>query len=536
MTTPTADDGTAAAPPPGCPAHAAHPADPAEAPHAAHAPRSPDPATRSAAGIARLSSDEHKSDPMGMYARLRAEYGSVAPVLMEGDLPAWLVLGYRENLDVVRTPNRFSRDSRNWGSYRRGDVAPDSPLLPLVGWQPLCAFLDGEEAERLRSAVTDSLGRLDRRGVRRHVTRFANQLIDGFAADGTADLVAQFAEQLPMLVMTQLFGMKDEYGPSLVEATLDLVRGSETAFRSNEYVVEVLEQYIPLKREQPGHDIGSWLMAHPAGLSDEEVLQHLRMILVAANENTTICIGNTLRMVLTDHRFRASLAGARMTLPDAVEQVLWDEPSTMVCPGRWAVGDTELGDRQIKAGDMILLGLAAGNADPEIRPDLAVPMHGNRSHLAFSGGPHECPGQDIGRAITETAVDVLLARLPDIHLAVEDKELVWVSSWMSRHLTALPVVFTARRPSPAGEVPAARGPGRPGETEAAWSAGQGVGAREAAVAGRAGPSGQYAADGHPAPPPVPASAPTIGRPAAAPSRRAPRRSLWRRFTGWLSGR
>lgn len=525
MTTPPADEGTAAAaPPPGCPAHAAPPADPA---------------ARSDAGVARLAGAEHKSDPMGMYARLRAEYGSVAPVLMEGDLPAWLVLGYRENLDVVRTPNRFSRDSRNWGSYRRGDVAPDSPLLPLVGWQPLCAFLDGEEAERLRSAVTDSLGRLDRRGVRRHVTRFANQLIDGFAADGTADLVARFAEQLPMLVMTQLFGMKDEYGPSLVEATLDLVRGSETAFRSNEYVVEVLEQYIPLKREHPGHDIGSWLMAHPAGLSDEEVLQHLRMILVAANENTTICIGNTLRMVLTDHRFRASLAGARMTLPDAVEQVLWDEPSTMVCPGRWAVGDTELGDRQIKAGDMILLGLAAGNADPEIRPDLSVPMHGNRSHLAFSGGPHECPGQDIGRAITETAVDVLLARLPDIRLAVEEKELVWVSSWMSRHLTALPVAFTPRRPSPSAEVPAGRGPGLPGAGEPAWSAGQGVGEREAAVAGQAG---AYAAAAprsaaHPAPPPVPASAPTVGAaPPVTSRRRAPRRSLWRRFTGWLSGR
>ncbi|WP_436771596.1 cytochrome P450 [Yinghuangia sp. YIM S09857] len=515
---------TGAVPPPGCPAHSAY-AD---------------------SGVARLSSEEHKSDPMGMYARLRAEYGPVAPVLMEGDLPAWLVLGYRENLDVVRTPNRFSRDSRNWGSFRRGEVAPDSPLLPMVGWQPLCVFLDGEEAERLRGAVTDSLNRLDRRGVRRHVTRFANELIDDFAADGTADLVGQFAERLPMLVMTQLFGMKDEYGPSLVEATLDLVRGSETAFQSNEYVVEVLKQYIPLKRDQPGHDIGSWLMEHPAGLSDEEVLQHLRLILIAANENTTICIGNTVRMVLSDLRFRASLAGARMTLPDAVEQVLWDEPSLMVCPARWAVGDTELADRQIKTGDMILLGLAAGNTDPDIRPDLSVPMRGNRSHLAFGGGPHECPGQDIGRAITETAVDVLLARLPDIRLAGEDEELVWVSSWMSRHLTALPVVFSPRPPAvsaerPPAEVATARARAQGADdrvaAEPVWSAGPGAGDRETAVAGQ---QGRYAAappvtaplSGSAAePPPMPASAPSVGDAPTAPARR----SLWRRFTAWLNG-
>lgn len=403
-----------AMPPPGCPAHT---------------------------GAVRLSGEEHRTDPMGLYEQLREKHGPVAPVLVEGDLPAWLVLGYRENLEVVRTPNRFSRDSRIWNSLQKGDVPNDSPLLPIVGWQPLCVFVDGAEHERLRAAVTESLAKLDRRGIRRYVTRFAGQLIDRFVADGEADMVSQFAEHLPMLVLTQMFGMPEEYGPRLVDATLDLIKGSETAFASNEFVIETMRQHVARRRAEPAHDFTSLLMAHPANLTDEEVAQHLRLILVSANENTTICIGNTLHLVMTDHRFRASLAGVRMTLPDAVEQVLWDEPSTMVCPARWATGDTELGNVQVKAGDMLLLGLAAGNADPAVRPDLTVPMHGNRSHLAFSGGPHECPGQDIGRAITETAVDVLLTRLPDIHLAVDDEKLVWVSSWMSRHLTELPVRF-----------------------------------------------------------------------------------------------
>lgn len=439
-------------------------ASPTSSPHDADAPgtdpATPPPGCPAHAGAVHLSGTEHRTDPMGLYERLRDEYGSVAPVLVDGDLPAWLVLGYRENLEVVRTPNRFTRDSRHWGSLNRGEVAPDSPLLPMVGWQPLAAFLDGDEHQRLRSAVTDSLGRLDRRGIRRHVTRYAEQLIAEFAADGEADLIEQFAEQLPMLVMTQLLGMPEEYGPRLVDATLDLVRGTETAFESNRFVVETLEAQIPRKREQPGRDVTSWLMGHPAELTDEEVVQHLRLLLAAANENTTVCLSNTLRLVLTDHRFRASLAGARMTLPDAVEQVLWDEPPTMVCPGRWATGDTELGGHSIKAGDMLLLGFASGNVDPAVRPDLNVPMHGNRSHLAFSSGPHECPGQDIGRAITETAVDVLLAALPGIHLAVEDKELAWVSSWHSRHLTALPVQFPPRLPDPAAAAAESRPTGR----------------------------------------------------------------------------
>jgi hypothetical protein len=139
--------------------------------------------------------------------------------------------------------------------------------------------------------------------------------------------------------------------------------------------------------------------------------------------------------------------------------VLWDEPPLAVCPGRFATGDMEFGGQHIKAGDLLVLGLAAGNADPAVRPDLDLPVHGNRSHLAFSRGPHECPGQDIGRAITDTAVDALLTRLPDVHLAVPAEELERVSSTWSRHLVALPARFTPRRLTPTtstGSIPAQR--------------------------------------------------------------------------------
>ncbi|MFD8862809.1 cytochrome P450 [Streptomyces sp. NPDC059590] len=419
--------GQVAMPPPECPAHAAvHAAAPASA-------------------LADLFGPGHEADPKGFYERLRAEHGAVAPVRVAGDLPAWLLLGYRENLEVARTPSRFSRDSRHWGDWREGRVAPDSPLLPVVGWQPMCTFADGAEHERLRTALTESMDRVDRRGMRRHVTRFTNQLVEKFAADGHADLVTEFAEQLPMLVLTQLLGMPDEDGPRLVEASRDLMKGTETAISSNEYVIRTLENLVARKRAEPGQDLASWLLSHPSGLTGEEIVQHLRLVLLTGNETTTNLIANTLLTVLTDPRFRASLAGGQMTLPDAIEHVLWNEPPLAVIPGRWATGDTELAGRQIKAGDMLLLGLAAGNIDPAIRPEIGAPMYGNRSHLAFSGGPHECPGQDIGRAITDTGIDALLLRLPDLRPAVLETELRWTVSWVSRRLVSLPAEFTPRQ-------------------------------------------------------------------------------------------
>ncbi|WP_137991640.1 cytochrome P450 [Streptomyces vilmorinianum] len=412
-------------PPPGCPAHTATGVD----------------------SVTRLHGAAAETDPMGLYEKLRAAHGPVAPVLLEGDVRAWLVLGYLENRDVATRSTQFSRDPRTWHGWTSGEIDPNtSPLMPMIGWRPDCVCADGEEHQRLRGAVTAALNQFDQRGIRRTITRFAHQLVDDFCQTGNAELVGQFTEPLPMLVLTHLLGMPDEDSPKLVHAARDLFKATETSLASNAYVLETLEQLVATKRAKPGQDIASVLIAHPAGLTDEEVQHHLRLILLAGYETTANLMSNVLRMVVTDPRFRGSLAGGQMTLPEAVEQVLWDEPPLMVCPSRWATGDTSLGGQEIKAGDMLLLGLAAGNVDQAVRPDPSTRVHHNRAHLSFSAGAHECPGQDIGRVIADTGIDILLTRLPDISLAVAEGELAWRSSTWSRHLTALPVKFASRSP------------------------------------------------------------------------------------------
>ncbi|MER5766496.1 cytochrome P450 [Streptomyces sp. NPDC001985] len=453
MTTPRPDvhrDAHATVPPPGCPAHNLGPD-----------------------GLHRLYGPVAEGNPRGLYEMLRREYGPVAPVLLHGDLPAWLVLGHRENLEVMRTPSLFTRDSRVWTMFQQGRVAQDSPLMPMLAWKPVCVFTDGDEHARLRIAVTDGLSQFNRHGVRRYVTRHTRQLVDAFAATGEADLIRDYAEKLPMLVMTQLLGMPEENGPRLVEASLDLMKGTETALASNDFVVETLRNLVRRKAERPGRDLASRLIGHESALTEDEVVEHLRLVLVAANETTVNLIANTLRLVLTDRRFRASLSGGQMTLPDALEQVLWDAPPLSTIPGRWAIGDTVLGGRQIRAGDLLMLGLAAGNTDPEIRPDLSAPVHGNRSHLSFSSGPHECPGQDIGRAIADTGIDTLLTMLPGLELAVSHGDLDTSAAWLSERVGSLPVRFEpvcpaaeAEQQSPAGAQPLPAAHSRPAPASA----------------------------------------------------------------------
>ncbi|MEU9106104.1 cytochrome P450 [Streptomyces xanthophaeus] len=399
---------------------------------------------------------EAEAQPYALYEQLRAEHGVVAPVGLYGDVPAWLVLGHRENLEVMRSRN-FSSDSRNWHAIQNGTLAPDSPLRPITAWQSLVALTDGTEHARLREAVTDSLGRVDKHRMRRYIVRYATQLIDDFAGKGQADLVGDFSRKLPALVICQQLGIPQADALAMGQAVSDMISGGAAALAGNDLVVRTVQELVRSRKQNPREDVASWLVAHPQGLSEEEVCQHLRLLLVGALEPTANLIANTLRLVLTDSRFRGNLSGGQMTLPDALEQVLWDHPPLAVVPTRWAKDETDIGGTRIAAGDMVMLGLAAGNVDPAIRPDSTTAVHGNRSHLAFGAGSHECPGQDLGRAIAETGIDLLLERVPDLTLAVEDEQLQVVGTWMSRRLTGLPVVFKPRaqeRPAAAVQRPA----------------------------------------------------------------------------------
>ncbi|MFE2100530.1 MULTISPECIES: cytochrome P450 [unclassified Streptomyces] len=485
----TGTDATAG-PPPGCPAHGLGPG-----------------------GVHRLYGPD-AADLDDLYERLREEHGTVAPVLLHEDVPMWVVLGHSENLHLVRSPSQYARDSRIWTPLQEGMVKPDHPLMPHIAWQPICSHAEGDEHQRLRGAVTGAMSTIDHRSMRRHIGRYTQELVNDFCERGRADLVSQFAEHLPMAVMCEILGMPEEYNDRMVQAARDALKGTETAIESHAYVMDALSRLTTRRRARPDDDFTSHLITHPAGLTDDEVREHLRLVLFAAYEATANLLANALRMVLTEPGFRAQLNGGQMTVPEAIEQSLWDEPPFSTVLGYFAKQDTELGGQRIRKGDGLLFAPAPGNVDPRVRPDLSANMQGNRSHLAFGGGPHECPGQDIGRAIADVGVDALLTRLSDIQLDCAEEDLRWRSSIASRHLVALPVRFEPKPQQDAGLPPS---PSHIPTQRATWQVGS----------------------VRPEPAAVPEPAPAIPRPAHEPAPVAPaqprRQSVWQRMLRWWRG-
>ncbi|MFJ8000340.1 cytochrome P450 [Streptomyces sp. NPDC096310] len=407
------------APPPGCPAHAG--------------------------GPVRLSGLEYQQTPSQLYRALRTEHGAVAPILLDGDIPAWLVLGYAEVSYVTGHDELFARDSRRWNQWP--NIPADWPLMPFVGYQPSLLFTEGAEHQRRAGVITEALEAVDQFELAHTCREIAEGLIDAFAGSGQAELMATYAHALPMRAVVQLCGM-----PVGGVDTEDLVRDLRISLDAPEdddpvaaylRVQARIEQLVKEKRSTPGTDVTSRMLAHPAGLTDEEVVQDLITLIAAAQQPTANWICNSLRLLLTDDRFALNVSGGRLSVGQALNEVLWLDTPTQNFVGRWAVRDTQLAGRHIKAGDCLVLGFAAANTDPQIWPEGHVGAE-NSAHLSFSNGEHRClyPGPLLADVIARTAVETLLERLPDVVLGVEPHELTWRPSIWMRGLTALPVSFT----------------------------------------------------------------------------------------------
>ncbi|WP_432065264.1 cytochrome P450 [Streptomyces sp. C10-9-1] len=402
-------------------------------------------ADRPAETAVRLGGPEYQRAPAALYRDLRRRYGGVAPVLLDGDVPAWLVLGYAELGHVTAHDELFARDSRRWNRW--GSVPPDWPLLPFVGHRPSVLFTEGAEHQRRAGVITEALEAVDQFELAHGCRRIAELLVDGFAGCGEAELMARYAHALPMRAAIRMCGLPDR-GPDAEELVRDLgvsldVGEGDDPVGAYARVQARIQRLVQDKRAAPGPDVASRMLAHPAALTDEQIVQDLIALIAGAQQPTGNWIGNTLRLLLTDDRFALQVSGGRLSVGQALNEVLWLDTPIQNFIGRWAVRDTTLAGRRIRAGDCLVLGLAAANTDPRIWPDGRVGAE-NAAHLSFGNGEHRCPypAPLLADVMARTAVETLLERLPDVVLAVEPEQLAWRPSVWMRGPTELPVRFT----------------------------------------------------------------------------------------------
>nr|WP_225821818.1 cytochrome P450 [Streptomyces sp. TML10] len=385
------------------------------------------------------------ADPHQTYDRLRAQ-GPAGPVELAPGVDATLVVGHETALRVLQNSTLFARDARRWKALNEGRIGLDNPVLPMMAYRPNCLFTDGAVHLRLRKAVTDSLARLNITRIRRDVEPIADYLIDQFSERGRADLLNDYAKLLPLLLFNKLFGCPADIGDTLTSAMSAIFDGKD-AQRANEDLTACLMELIALKRRRPGDDVTSWLIQHPAGLTDEELKDQLVMLMGAGVEPERNLIGNALLLLLAPG---ASGRDSGLLIEEAIDHVLWEQTPIANYATHYPVQDVDLGGVVAEAGTPVVISFAAANSDPALAE--ARGMHSKGAHLAWGAGPHACPAKDPAQVIAVTAIEKILNALPDLTLAVHEKELEWRPGPFHRALVALPVAFS---PTPATRMASA---------------------------------------------------------------------------------
>jgi cytochrome P450 len=418
-------------------------------------PRTPAPADTPALGslpVEPLLTAEFDADPGAVYERLRRTYGPVAPVGLMG-VPVWLVLEYREVLEVLRNESQWRRDIRHWRARAQGELPPDWPLL--AGYEVRqTMFMDEEEHRAVRRTHHAALRPFqDARGpegweLRAAVARYADELVGVLAAEsgrsGFADLGAQYTRPLLLMVTTKLFGCPVELGDELVMDLWRMLDGGPDAGPATARALAAFTRLAAHRRARPGDDFTSYLLLADPEISDEQLGRELFMNAVYLNDITGNMVLNTLLEVLRGNAtVRRSLSAGQ--LGETVNRVaLANHPVANMC-FRFAARDVRLGNVLIRAGDPVSPSVAAAHRDLLAigTSHMVGAAVSTRAHLGWGAGPHQCPtaARELGSLIVTTAVGRVFDRFAQVGLTLPHDQLPWRSGPVVRGLRVLPVRY-----------------------------------------------------------------------------------------------
>jgi len=366
----------------------------------------------------------------------------VSQISMWDGSKAWFVTKQKD-VRAVLADERMSADSRTPGFPL---VSPDSESLTEDN--PTFARLDAPEHTRQRAMVNAEFTSKRANEMRPRIQRIVDELVDKMLAKSPpADLVKEFAEQIPSQVVSMLLGVPREhrdYFQSLADTICDHYAGEAAIEDANDKLTRFLADVTESKAKRPGDDLLSKLVREREStgeLTRDDIIGMARVMLVAGFETTQNAIALGMAALFYHPAEMAALRDDPSLMPGAVEEVLRYTTVQHTGLPRVAVGDTEIGGQQIKAGEAVLAFLPSANFDPEFfaDPERLDVRRKSRGNVNFGYGPHRCLGQFIARVELEVAFETILRRIPNLRLAVDLDQIRFRRATAAFGLYELPV-------------------------------------------------------------------------------------------------
>ncbi len=289
-------------------------------------------------------------------------------------------------------------------------------------------FLEKADHDRVRRLVYKAFTPRAIAPLRALTEQTANALLDVVAPAGRMDFVRDFAYPLPIRVIGRLLGLPDEAQARVEEWAWDFARAgdpmtadAETIRRGNlaaEGFYGFFESLLDERRRRPQEDLMTTLVQAEEdgrGLGQEEAIATCVLLLQAGHETTADLLGNAIVNLFAHPRELARLCEQRELMPMAVEELLRFEPPVQLSMRLVREPIALEGGSVLPKGSLVALVYGAANRDPAIydEPDV-LRLERGAQHLAFSAGAYYCIGNALARSEIQTALRVLLDRIPTI--------------------------------------------------------------------------------------------------------------------------
>ena len=365
------------------------------------------------------------------------------PVYWDAEAGVWGISRYEHIKEIESDPATFSN---------AGGIRPETGPIPMM------IDMDDPEHRMRRKLVSKGFTPNRVREQEPGIRTLVHSLVDEVCEQGECDFVWDLAAWVPLIMIGDALGVEPEDRSTLMRWSDDLLRGLGTedtdllmksmeAFVGyNEYASHVIED----RRACPRDDVMSILVhAEVDGdrLDAESILHESLLILIGGDETTRhVMSGGAYQVLSEPDRWQRMLADRSLIIPAVEEMLRWVTPIKNMA--RTATRDVDFRGKQIKAGQKLLMLYSSANRDEDHFPDADVfdLERTPNDHVAFGFGTHFCLGSSLARLELRALFEVLLDRLPDLHLVDPDEPAHRAANFVSGY-EGMKVAFTptARR-------------------------------------------------------------------------------------------
>lgn len=366
-------------------------------------------------------------DPYAFYSLLHAH----SPAFVWDDYGHWCFAGFREVSALLRD-RRFGRQILHVATREELGMPEPRPHTAAFDQTEKHSLLNLEPPAhtRLRNLVNRAFVSRNVEQLRPRIARLANELIDGFEAEGGTELLRSYAVPIPAIVIAEMIGMPADMAMQLVDWSNRMVAmymygvTHEAELDANQASIEFMDyvrSVMAERRRQPREDLLTHMLTSEVGgekLTEEEVVSTTILLLNAGHEATVHTLGNAVKSIVESGLDRPAMFADDAQTEATVEECLrFDAPLHLFT--RYALQDLDFEGIPFRKGDVVGLMLGAANRDPArfAHAGRFDPFRADGQNVSFGAGIHFCIGAPLARIELQEGLKALFTRLPGLRFA-----------------------------------------------------------------------------------------------------------------------